>query len=85
MKLTLPALILLLSLCAVCIGAVASSGLLVVPAHAEIPNHRTQVFEAEAFAAAQAEGRPILVDITASWCPTCRPRCSRYTLPLARC
>ena len=26
----------------------------------------------ESFAAAQAEGRTILVDVTATWCPTCR-------------
>ena len=39
----------------------------VAPARAatEIP------FEAEAFAAAQKDGQPILVDIWASWCPTC--------------
>src|SRR5271169_254874 len=28
-------------------------------------------FTASAFAAAQAEGKPILVDVTASWCPVC--------------
>lgn len=28
-------------------------------------------FEQAAFAKAQQEGKPILVDITASWCPTC--------------
>lgn len=72
MKLALPAAILLLSLCIVCVGAVASSGLLATSASAEMPADRTQIFEAEAFAAAQADGRPILVDITASWCPTCR-------------
>lgn len=26
----------------------------------------------ETFAAAQAEGKTILVDVTATWCPTCR-------------
>lgn len=72
MKLTLPLAIFLFSLCVVCVGAVASSGLLVVPAHAEIPAGRARTFEAEAFATAQADGQPILVDITASWCPTCR-------------
>ncbi|MFN0192322.1 MAG: thioredoxin family protein [Aestuariivirga sp.] len=29
-------------------------------------------FTQEAFEAAQAAGKPILVDITASWCPTCK-------------
>ncbi len=29
-------------------------------------------FSAQAFAAAQAQGRPILVDVYADWCPTCR-------------
>lgn len=29
-------------------------------------------FTEEAFAALQAEGAPILVDVYASWCPTCR-------------
>ena len=30
-----------------------------------------QSFDAKAFAAAQAEGKPILLHIEASWCPTC--------------
>jgi thioredoxin-like negative regulator of GroEL len=29
-------------------------------------------FSAERFAAAQAEGKPILVDISATWCPVCK-------------
>ena len=29
-------------------------------------------FDAETFAAAQAAGKPILVEITAPWCPTCK-------------
>jgi thioredoxin 1 len=32
----------------------------------------TQNYNAKAFAAAQAAGRPILVEIHASWCPTCK-------------
>jgi thioredoxin 1 len=32
----------------------------------------TQDYNAKAFAAAQAAGRPILVEIHASWCPTCK-------------
>jgi thioredoxin 1 len=29
-------------------------------------------FDEAAFAAAQKEGKPILVDVFAAWCPTCR-------------
>jgi thiol:disulfide interchange protein len=38
------------------------------PARAEVGTPFTQ----EAFAAAQAAGKPILVDVTAPWCPTCK-------------
>ena len=39
----------------------------VAPTHAA-----TEVtFTEQAFKAAQADGRPILVDISATWCPTC--------------
>lgn len=31
-----------------------------------------RAFSTEAFAAAQAEGRPIVVQAHANWCPTCR-------------
>lgn len=31
-----------------------------------------QAFTAAAFEAAQAAGRPILIEVTAPWCPTCR-------------
>lgn len=31
-----------------------------------------RAFSPEAFATAQAEGRPILVEVHANWCPTCR-------------
>jgi thioredoxin len=31
-----------------------------------------QPFDAAAFRSSQAEGRAILVDVTAPWCPTCR-------------
>src|SRR5277367_547497 len=31
-----------------------------------------QDYNSKAFAAAQAAGRPILVEIHASWCPTCK-------------
>lgn len=29
-------------------------------------------FDANAFAAAQQEGKPILIDVFAAWCPVCR-------------
>lgn len=31
-----------------------------------------RAFSPQAFAAAQAQGRPILIDVYADWCPTCR-------------
>jgi thioredoxin 1 len=31
-----------------------------------------QAFDATAFEAAQAAGKPILVEVTAPWCPTCK-------------
>jgi thioredoxin len=31
-----------------------------------------QTFDAKTFAAAQAAGKPILVHVTAPWCPTCK-------------
>jgi thioredoxin 1 len=48
---------------AVIAGAIALS-----PAFAASP----QPFDAQAFAAAQKAGRPILIAIHASWCPTCK-------------
>ena len=41
-----------------------------LPARADAPVATT--FDAEAFKATLASGRPMLVEITASWCPTCR-------------
>lgn len=35
-------------------------------------------FSADSFAAAQKAGRTILIDVTASWCPTCRQQ--KYVL-----
>ena len=32
----------------------------------------SQAFDDKAFAAAQTAGKPILIDIAASWCPTCK-------------
>lgn len=31
-----------------------------------------QIFDQKAFEAAQAAGHPILLDVTAPWCPTCK-------------
>ncbi|RUP00030.1 thioredoxin family protein [Hyphomicrobium sp.] len=31
-----------------------------------------KVFDEKSFAAAQAQGKPVLVDVSASWCPTCQ-------------
>lgn len=39
-------------------------------AHAAVTTRETP-FTPQAFAAAQAAGKPILVEIDASWCPTC--------------
>lgn len=49
---------------AVCLGVLL---LLLAPARAATE----QPFEQQAFAAAQKAGKPILVDIWASWCPIC--------------
>jgi thioredoxin len=48
--------------------AVAASVLILNPALAASP----QPFDAKAFADAQKAGKPILVAIDASWCPTCK-------------
>jgi thiol-disulfide isomerase/thioredoxin len=34
--------------------------------------HAAQPFEGKSFQQAQAAGKTILIDVTASWCPTCR-------------
>lgn len=49
------------------LAATAVLPFLAVPSHAA-----PQAFTAEAFEAAQAAGRPILIEVTAPWCPTCR-------------
>ena len=72
MKLTLPAMILFATVCFASLGAVASANGLIFSTQNEMTNERSTPFTAEAFAAAQAAGQPILVDISATWCPTCR-------------
>jgi thiol-disulfide isomerase/thioredoxin len=37
-----------------------------------LAGHATQPFDDQSFKQAQAAGKTILVDVTASWCPTCR-------------
>jgi thioredoxin 1 len=49
-------------------ATVATSAALVTPAFAT----ETKTFDPQSFAAAQKAGRPILVGIHASWCPTCK-------------
>ena len=51
------------------IGALALGGALALsPLAAAAP----QDFSQQAFAAAQAAGKPILLHVTAPWCPTCK-------------
>lgn len=47
---------------------IAASAFALTPAFAESP----QAFDATAFAEAQKNGKPILVAVHASWCPTCK-------------
>jgi thiol:disulfide interchange protein len=44
----------------------------VLPAWSAARAAERQPFTDAAFEAAQAAGRPILVEVTAPWCPTCR-------------
>ena len=37
-----------------------------------VVGHAAQPFDDQSFKQAQAAGKTILVDVTASWCPTCR-------------
>jgi thiol-disulfide isomerase/thioredoxin len=52
------------------IGAFVTLALL--PLATMAPAMEAKTFDLNAFAAAQAAGRPILLEIHASWCPTCR-------------
>jgi thiol-disulfide isomerase/thioredoxin len=52
------------------LGALALSAVLSSAAIASAMEKRP--FEQKAFEAAQAAGKPILVEVTASWCPTCK-------------
>ncbi|WP_417469882.1 thioredoxin family protein [Maricaulis sp.] len=72
MKLTLPALILFATACFACVGVAASATGLLVTTQQDVAETRSTPFTQEGFEAAQAAGHPILVDISATWCPTCR-------------
>ena len=37
-----------------------------------VVSHAAESFDDQSFKQAQAAGKTILVDVTASWCPTCR-------------
>jgi thioredoxin 1 len=50
-------------------GALALGTALTV---APIANAAPQTYSQQAFTAAQASGKPILLHITAPWCPTCK-------------
>ena len=58
----------MLSRRSVLLATVAVSAALVAPVFAT----ETKNFDPQSFAAAQKEGKPILVRIHASWCPTCK-------------
>jgi thiol-disulfide isomerase/thioredoxin len=49
-------------------ATVAATAVLVAPAFGT----ETKAFDPQSFAAAQKEGKSILVGIHASWCPTCK-------------
>jgi thioredoxin 1 len=58
----------MLSRRSVLFATVAAGAALTAPAYAA----ETRTFDPESFAAAQKAGKPILVAIHASWCPTCK-------------
>src|SRR6266446_4911971 len=64
-RLTLHALHVLLGLALCALVAAALFAFSVV-------GHAAQPFDDQSFKQAQAAGKTILVDVTASWCPTCR-------------
>jgi thiol-disulfide isomerase/thioredoxin len=50
------------------LAALVAAALLVF----SLAGHAAQPFDDQSFKQAQAAGKTILVDVTASWCPTCR-------------
>ncbi len=59
----------MLSRRSILLAAIAGSAALAAPPAFAT---ETKTFDPQSFAAAQKEGRPILVGIHASWCPTCK-------------
>jgi thiol:disulfide interchange protein len=53
-------------------GAIVASALACAGLFSPASADSTVPFSAEAFKAAQAAGNPILVEIHADWCPTCK-------------
>ncbi len=53
-------------------GAMVAVGLAIAALCSPVSANTTVPFSAEAFKAAQAAGSPILVEIHADWCPTCK-------------
>jgi len=53
-------------------GAIVAGALLVAGQFAAAAANIAVPFSADAFKAAQASGSPILVEIHADWCPTCK-------------
>jgi thioredoxin 1 len=58
----------MLSRRSILIATVAATAAMLTPAFAASP----QPFDAKAFAEAQKAGKPILIAVHASWCPTCK-------------
>jgi thiol-disulfide isomerase/thioredoxin len=65
---TTPAMHVRRGLLAITLSVLAAAALLAFLA----AGHAAQPFDEKSFQQAQAAGKTILIDVTASWCPTCR-------------